>query len=66
MMQRTGMSEFLRWFQEHIGHEEGAFSKVEVAKIDESTGYGLFAKQNIRVNDVLLKVGGPTFSVNQR
>jgi hypothetical protein len=59
-MHRQGMNEFHQWIKEKIvdnSNGDGiSCPKVEIALIDESMGYGLFAKEDIRQNETIIKV----------
>ncbi|CAK5062269.1 unnamed protein product [Meloidogyne enterolobii] len=47
------MNDFIKWLE-----SDGniLFSNVDICLIDKSVGYGLFAKENVRLNEVLIKI----------
>lgn len=57
-MHRQGMGEFQEWLKKQIanGNDGISFPKIELKSFDESMGYGLFATEDIRQNEILIKV----------
>ena len=58
-MHRQGMNDFLQWLNDAQtkNDEDGIVCpKVELVLIDHSTGYGLFAKEDAKQNEILIKV----------
>uniref|UniRef100_A0A914LG02 Uncharacterized protein n=1 Tax=Meloidogyne incognita TaxID=6306 RepID=A0A914LG02_MELIC len=47
------MNDFIKWLE-----SDGniLFSNVDICLIDKSVGYGLFTKENVRLNEVLIKI----------
>ena len=47
------MNDFCKWLE---SDGDILFQKVDIRLIDKSVGYGLFVKENVRMNEVLIKV----------